>query len=54
MCVSDHRFRVDSDSLTIKDVTESDAGTYTCVVNTSLDQDSASARLTVVGECPVV
>ncbi|XP_067236507.1 neuronal cell adhesion molecule isoform X4 [Chanodichthys erythropterus] len=46
----DERFRVDSDSLTIKDVTESDAGTYTCVVNTSLDQDSASARLTVVGQ----
>ncbi|ROL44066.1 Neuronal cell adhesion molecule [Anabarilius grahami] len=46
----DERFRVDSDSLTIKDVTESDAGTYMCVVNTSLDQDSASARLTVVGQ----
>ncbi|XP_048013766.1 LOW QUALITY PROTEIN: neuronal cell adhesion molecule-like [Megalobrama amblycephala] len=48
----DERFRVDSDSLTIKDVTESDAGTYTCVVNTSLDQDSASARLTVVEAPP--
>ncbi|XP_051716003.1 neuronal cell adhesion molecule isoform X10 [Ctenopharyngodon idella] len=48
----DERFRVDSDSLTITDVTESDAGTYTCVVNTSLDQDSASARLTVVEAPP--
>ncbi|RXN17485.1 neuronal cell adhesion molecule isoform X1 [Labeo rohita] len=44
----DDRFRVDSDSLTITDVTESDAGTYTCVMNTTLDQDSASAQLTVV------
>uniref|UniRef100_A0A671PKG1 Ig-like domain-containing protein n=1 Tax=Sinocyclocheilus anshuiensis TaxID=1608454 RepID=A0A671PKG1_9TELE len=47
----DERFRVDSDSLTITDVTESDAGTYTCIMNTTLDQDSASAQLTVVGEC---
>ncbi|XP_043083889.1 neuronal cell adhesion molecule isoform X10 [Puntigrus tetrazona] len=44
----DERFRVDSDSLTIRDVTESDAGTYTCIMNTTLDQDSASAQLTVV------
>uniref|UniRef100_A0A673L3Q6 Neural cell adhesion molecule L1 n=1 Tax=Sinocyclocheilus rhinocerous TaxID=307959 RepID=A0A673L3Q6_9TELE len=44
----DERFRVDSDSLTITDVTESDAGTYTCIMNTTLDQDSASAQLTVV------
>ncbi|XP_051975218.1 neuronal cell adhesion molecule-like isoform X10 [Xyrauchen texanus] len=46
----DERFRVDSDSLTIIDVTESDAGTYTCIMNTTLDEDSASARLTVVGQ----
>ncbi|XP_052454309.1 neuronal cell adhesion molecule isoform X10 [Carassius gibelio] len=44
----DERFRVDSDRLTITDVTESDAGTYTCIMNTTLDQDSASAQLTVV------
>ncbi|XP_056308723.1 neuronal cell adhesion molecule-like [Danio aesculapii] len=44
----DERFRVDADSLTISDVSESDAGVYTCVVNTTLDQDSASAQLTVV------
>uniref|UniRef100_A0A672M7L7 Neural cell adhesion molecule L1 n=1 Tax=Sinocyclocheilus grahami TaxID=75366 RepID=A0A672M7L7_SINGR len=46
------RFRVDSDSLTITDVTESDAGTYTCIMNTTLDQDSASAQLTVVEAPP--
>ncbi|XP_043083887.1 neuronal cell adhesion molecule isoform X8 [Puntigrus tetrazona] len=48
----DERFRVDSDSLTIRDVTESDAGTYTCIMNTTLDQDSASAQLTVVEAPP--
>lgn len=41
---------MDSDSLTIMDVTESDAGVYTCIMNTTLDHDSASAELTVVGE----
>ncbi|XP_076158545.1 neuronal cell adhesion molecule-like isoform X6 [Alosa pseudoharengus] len=45
----DERFVVDSDSLTITEVTESDAGTYTCIMNTTLDQDSASADLRVVG-----
>lgn len=40
---------VDTDSLTIKDVTDGDEGTYTCIMNTTLDQDSASAMLTVVG-----
>uniref|UniRef100_A0A667Y950 Neural cell adhesion molecule L1 n=1 Tax=Myripristis murdjan TaxID=586833 RepID=A0A667Y950_9TELE len=44
------RFVVDTDSLTIKDVTEKDEGTYTCIMNTTLDQDSASAMLTVVEE----
>ncbi|XP_047189106.1 neuronal cell adhesion molecule-like isoform X18 [Scophthalmus maximus] len=44
----DERLVVDSDSLTITDVTENDAGMYTCIMNTSLDQDSASAELTVV------
>ncbi|XP_045064758.1 neuronal cell adhesion molecule isoform X6 [Coregonus clupeaformis] len=46
----DERFVVDTDSLTIKDVTEGDEGIYTCVMNTTLDQDSASAMLTVVEE----
>uniref|UniRef100_A0A3B4VQ81 Neuronal cell adhesion molecule n=1 Tax=Seriola dumerili TaxID=41447 RepID=A0A3B4VQ81_SERDU len=44
----DERLIVDSDSLTITDVTESDAGKYTCIMNTTLDHDSASAELTVV------
>uniref|UniRef100_A0A8C6UDW1 Neuronal cell adhesion molecule n=1 Tax=Neogobius melanostomus TaxID=47308 RepID=A0A8C6UDW1_9GOBI len=44
----DERLVVDSDSLTITDVTDSDAGVYTCIMNTTLDQDSASAELTVV------
>lgn len=44
------RFVVGLDSLTILHVTESDEGTYTCVMNTTLDQDSASAQLTVVGK----
>ncbi|XP_075326360.1 neuronal cell adhesion molecule-like isoform X15 [Odontesthes bonariensis] len=44
----DERLIVDSDSLTISDVTENDAGVYTCIMNTTLDQDSASAELTVV------
>lgn len=37
------------ESLTISDVTEEDEGSYTCFVNTPLDQDSATAMLTVVG-----
>ncbi|XP_032360959.1 neuronal cell adhesion molecule a isoform X14 [Etheostoma spectabile] len=45
----DERFDVDVDSLTIRDVIDEDEGTYTCIQNTTLDQDSASAMLTVVG-----
>uniref|UniRef100_A0A8B9L3X8 Neuronal cell adhesion molecule a n=1 Tax=Astyanax mexicanus TaxID=7994 RepID=A0A8B9L3X8_ASTMX len=48
----DERFVVDSDSLTIIDVAEEDEGTYTCIMNTTLDKDSASARLTVVEATP--
>ncbi|XP_036432696.1 neuronal cell adhesion molecule a isoform X2 [Colossoma macropomum] len=48
----DERFVVDSDSLTINDVTQEDEGTYTCIMNTTLDQDSASAMLTVVEATP--
>ncbi|XP_037616476.1 neuronal cell adhesion molecule a isoform X10 [Sebastes umbrosus] len=44
----DGRFEVGADSLTINDVTDGDEGTYTCIMNTTLDQDSASAMLTVV------
>ncbi|XP_034718783.1 neuronal cell adhesion molecule a isoform X9 [Etheostoma cragini] len=48
----DERFDVDGDSLTIRDVTDEDEGTYTCIQNTTLDQDSASAMLTVVEPTP--
>nr|XP_046234892.1 neuronal cell adhesion molecule a isoform X6 [Scatophagus argus] len=44
----DERFVVDTDSLTIKAVIDEDEGTYTCIMNTTLDKDSASAMLTVV------
>ncbi|XP_016519827.1 neuronal cell adhesion molecule a isoform X8 [Poecilia formosa] len=44
----DQRFEVGDESLIIRDVTDDDAGTYTCITNTILDQDSASATLTVV------
>ncbi|XP_051547379.1 neuronal cell adhesion molecule a isoform X11 [Myxocyprinus asiaticus] len=44
----DVRFELGSDSLTIHDVREDDKGTYTCIRNTTLDHDSASATLTVV------
>ncbi|KAG7251726.1 hypothetical protein CRUP_037518, partial [Coryphaenoides rupestris] len=42
------RYVVEAERLTIRDVTEDDEGTYTCLATTSLDQDSASAMLTVV------
>ncbi|XP_067110920.1 neuronal cell adhesion molecule a isoform X2 [Osmerus mordax] len=45
---ADERFVLDVDTLTIRDVIEEDEGTYTCIRNTSLDQDSASAMLTVI------
>uniref|UniRef100_A0A3Q1CAG6 Uncharacterized protein n=1 Tax=Amphiprion ocellaris TaxID=80972 RepID=A0A3Q1CAG6_AMPOC len=48
----DERLIVDSDSLTITEVTENDAGVYTCIMNTTLDHDSASAELTVVEATP--
>ncbi|XP_037834147.1 neuronal cell adhesion molecule-like isoform X13 [Kryptolebias marmoratus] len=44
----EERFVVGSDSLTIVDVTESDAGMYTCIMNTTLDHDSATTELNVV------
>lgn len=49
LCMNVYRLIVDSDSLTITDVTENDAGEYTCIMNTTLDHDSARAVLTVVG-----
>ncbi|XP_040451965.1 neuronal cell adhesion molecule isoform X32 [Falco naumanni] len=44
----DERFLVGKDNLTIMNVTDRDDGTYTCIVNTTLDSVSASAVLTVV------
>lgn len=43
------RLKKDESSLTIPNVNEGDEGTYTCTVTTEIDQDSASARLTVLG-----
>ena len=43
---------MDSDTLTIAEVTEGDEGVYTCIMNTTLDHDSASAELSVVGTYP--
>ncbi|XP_019723206.1 neurofascin homolog (chicken) a isoform X14 [Hippocampus comes] len=42
------RLRKDDESLTITNINEADEGTYTCTVKTEIDQDSASARLTVL------
>uniref|UniRef100_A0A8C5GPG7 Neurofascin-like n=1 Tax=Gouania willdenowi TaxID=441366 RepID=A0A8C5GPG7_GOUWI len=43
------RLKKDEESLTIPNVNEGDEGTYTCTVKSEIDQDSASARLTVLG-----
>ncbi|XP_055664943.1 neuronal cell adhesion molecule isoform X23 [Falco biarmicus] len=48
----DERFLVGKDNLTIMNVTDRDDGTYTCIVNTTLDSVSASAVLTVVAAPP--
>nr|XP_019959873.1 PREDICTED: neurofascin isoform X22 [Paralichthys olivaceus] len=42
------RLRKDDESLTIPNVNEGDEGTYTCTVKSEIDEDSASARLTVL------
>ncbi|XP_068451046.1 neurofascin homolog (chicken) a isoform X19 [Clinocottus analis] len=42
------RLRKDGESLLIPNVNEGDEGTYTCTVKSEIDQDSASARLTVL------
>lgn len=41
--------RKDDDALTISNVNEGDQGTYTCTVQSEIEQKSASARLTVLG-----
>ncbi|XP_054641463.1 neurofascin homolog (chicken) a isoform X15 [Dunckerocampus dactyliophorus] len=43
------RLKKDDESLTISNINEGDEGTYTCAVKSEIDQDSASARLTVLG-----
>ncbi|XP_046730782.1 neurofascin homolog (chicken) a isoform X5 [Silurus meridionalis] len=42
------KFKKEEDSLSISNIQPDDEGTYTCTVTTELDQDSASARLTVL------
>ncbi|XP_061905786.1 neurofascin homolog (chicken) a isoform X8 [Entelurus aequoreus] len=44
------RMKKDDESLTISNINEGDEGTYTCSVKSEIDQDSASARLTVLEE----
>lgn len=43
------RLRKDRDFLSISNVNEGDEGMYTCTVRSEIDEDSASARLTVLG-----
>uniref|UniRef100_A0A7N6FF88 Neurofascin homolog (chicken) a n=1 Tax=Anabas testudineus TaxID=64144 RepID=A0A7N6FF88_ANATE len=43
------RLKKDEESLTIPNVNEGDEGTYACTVKSEIDQDSASARLIVLG-----
>ncbi|XP_041579171.1 neuronal cell adhesion molecule isoform X11 [Vulpes lagopus] len=49
---NDGRFTVDKDHLVVADVRDNDGGTYTCVANTTLDNVSASAVLSVVAPTP--
>ncbi|TST85784.1 Neurofascin [Bagarius yarrelli] len=42
------KFKKEEDFLSISNIQPEDEGTYTCTVTTELDQDSASARLTVL------
>ncbi|XP_039769272.1 neuronal cell adhesion molecule isoform X40 [Ornithorhynchus anatinus] len=49
---NDERFIFDKDHLVIRNITDRDDGTYTCIANTSLDRVSASAALTVVAPTP--
>uniref|UniRef100_A0A3B3Q8X0 Neural cell adhesion molecule L1 n=1 Tax=Paramormyrops kingsleyae TaxID=1676925 RepID=A0A3B3Q8X0_9TELE len=43
------RLKKEEDSLSIFNVLDSDEGTYSCTAKTELDEDFASARLTVLG-----
>ncbi|XP_062402309.1 neurofascin homolog (chicken) a isoform X2 [Sardina pilchardus] len=44
------RITKDDESLTITNINEGDQGTYTCLVKTEIDEDAATARLTVLEE----
>ncbi|XP_041638598.1 neurofascin homolog (chicken) a isoform X2 [Cheilinus undulatus] len=44
------RLRKDEESLTIPNVNEGDEGMYTCTAKSDIDEDSSSARLTVLEE----
>lgn len=47
------RYFADYGMLQIMSVNLSDQGAYTCVARTSLDEDNATALLTVLGEMVV-
>lgn len=49
-CSHVFRYSVDTDRLQIMNVNMSDQGTYSCTAKTSLDEDTATAVLTVLGE----
>ena len=44
------RYSVDDGMLKIMNVNLSDQGIYTCIARTNLDEDNASALLTVLGK----
>ncbi|TRY58856.1 hypothetical protein DNTS_006203 [Danionella cerebrum] len=43
------RLKKDKESMTIYNINSEDSGTYTCTAKTDIDEDTASARLTVTG-----
>lgn len=47
---STQKFFVDDGMLQIMNVNLSDQGIYTCIARTSLDEDNATAFLTVLGK----
>ena len=49
-CFAVFRYIAGSDMLQIMNVNLSDQGMYTCVAKTSLDEDNATALLTVLGK----
>lgn len=45
------RYQVDEGVLLVLSVNRSDQGVYTCIARTHMDQTTASAVLTVLGNC---